>query len=107
VIDEPPQRIGILLTRGPETADARIALDLAAAAARRGHRVDLFLMAEGVDLLDGDGAVRLERDGIRPAVCTQSVLDRRGPKGLGFVDYAGQAVLARMVARADRFVAFS
>lgn len=103
----PPASLGILLTRGPGTADAARAAALARAGVRRGLRVELFLMTEGVDLLAGADAAALVRDGVRVRVCTRSVTDRAAPVDAEGVDYASQYQLAQSVAGSDRFVSFA
>jgi predicted peroxiredoxin len=100
-------KLGILLARGPETPDARWALDLARAAARRGWPVEVFFMNDGVEFLRGPESDRSSLDGIRMTVCTQSVVERDLPTDDPDVDYAGQVQLGRLMGRSDRFLSFA
>ena len=102
-----PNRLGILLTRGPETRDAAVALALLTAAAGRGFETELFLMEDGADLLREEWSDLLEIDGLRVTVCTQTVSRRGLPTDHPEVDYAGQVQLGRLIRRSDRFLAFS
>lgn len=99
-----PTSLGILLARGPGHPDAALALGLARVAAGRGLSVEIFLMAEGVDLLrNGSGELL---PGVRTTVCTHSAVVRGAPLDLPWPDYASQHQLARCVARVDRFLSF-
>ena len=101
------QSLGILLAWGPGTAAARDARRLATAAAGRGLTVRLFLMAEGADLLASDEIFALDRPGITVSACTQSVISRKLPMDIPFIDYASQFQLARIVTTSGRFVSFA
>jgi sulfur relay (sulfurtransferase) complex TusBCD TusD component (DsrE family) len=96
--------LGILLTRGPGTEEARWAIALARSGARAGIAVRLFLMADGVDLLGEEGARELAEPGVAVSACSQTVIARGLPTGHPHVDYASQHRLARIVAGSDRFV---
>ena len=71
--------LGILLTRGPGHADVGRALGLAHAAAERGARVEIFLMAEGADLLGAPDVLAFDRPGVRVTACTLSAMSRDAP----------------------------
>lgn len=102
---DPERRsLGILLTRGPGTEEARWATALARTGARAGIAVRLFLMADGVDLLEGEEARDLDEPGVAVSSCSQTVIARGLPTGHPHVDYASQHRLARIVAGSDRFV---
>jgi sulfur relay (sulfurtransferase) complex TusBCD TusD component (DsrE family) len=101
---EEARRLGILLTRGPGTREARWAAALARAAARRGISTRVFLMDEGAHLLAVGGASEFRQPGVRVSACTQTVLERDLPTDVAEVDYASQFQLARIVASANRFV---
>ena len=96
--------LGILLTRGPEAPEARLAIGLASAAARSGVEVRLFLMSDGAELLAGGADDELAREGVTLSACSRTVLARGLPTDRPGVDYASQHVLARIVAGSDRFV---
>ena len=100
-----PKRIGILLTRGPGSLESRRALQIASAAVRLGHRVEIFLMDEGADLLRSpEVGLGLAGPETRVAVCTQTAVNRDLPLDLPGIDYASQFQLARSVAGCDRFL---
>ena len=103
----PPKSLGILLARGPESAEARLIRGLAGAAAQRRVRVAVLLMTEGADLLLSPVVRELTDLGVRVSVCSQSVTERGLPRDLDHVDYASQFQLGRLVATADRFVALA
>jgi hypothetical protein len=99
--------LGILLTRGADSAEAELVGSLVRAAADRRIAIAVFLMAEGADLLRSplvSGWVAL---GARISVCTQSVTERGLPDDLDTVDYASQFQLGRLVATADRFLSLA
>ncbi len=99
--------LGILLSRGPGSAEIELIRGLARASVGRSVRVFLFLMAEGADLLGTPVARELRDFGVRISVCTQSAKARDLPLDLEFVDYSSQFQLGRLVASADRFVSFA
>ena len=106
---------GFLLTTSPERADARTVLRLARAALQTGHRVELFLMDDGVynvlaaskHPVSGEFA-RLMGAGATITLCATST----GPRGvtretaLPGVRFGGQYEHAQMVAQADRVLTF-
>ncbi|HEU5395199.1 MAG TPA: DsrE family protein [Candidatus Methylomirabilis sp.] len=106
---------GFLLTTSPERADARTVVRLAEAALEAGHRVELFLMNDGVynvvavpkHPVSGD-FVRLMEAGAAITVCATNT----GPRGvtkdaaLPGVRFGSQYDHAQMVARADRVLTF-
>ncbi|MCI0369987.1 MAG: DsrE family protein [candidate division NC10 bacterium] len=106
---------GFLLTTSPERADARTVIRLAEAALETGHRVELFLMNDGVynvvaapkHPVSGD-FVRLMEFGAAITLCATSA----GPRGvtkenaLPGVRFGSQHDHAQMVARADRVLTF-
>jgi sulfur relay (sulfurtransferase) complex TusBCD TusD component (DsrE family) len=100
-------RLAILLSRGPACADSRWALAIAGEAGARGVPTELFLMADGAELLRDEWVGRLDLRGVRVTVCTQTVAQRGLPTDVPDVDYAGQVQWGRMVRRADRVLAFS
>jgi sulfur relay (sulfurtransferase) complex TusBCD TusD component (DsrE family) len=106
-LDGPPKSLGILLSRGPKSADAQLVCDLARAAGDRPVRIALFLMAEGADLLESPVVHELTDLGVQVSVCTRSVTERGLPTDLEHVDYASQFQLGRLVANADHFVSFT
>ena len=107
MLDGPSKTLGILLSRGPGSAEAELIRGLARAARGRRPRILLFLMAEGADLLVTPMLGELTDLGVRVSVCTQSVTERDLPLDLEDVDYASQFQLGRLVALADRFVSFA
>jgi len=106
-VAEERTKLGILLTCGPESRESAWALAISAAAAARGLSPELFLMEDGAELLREEWVDRLDLDGVRVTVCTQTVVCRGLPADLPDVDYAGQVQLGRLVRRSDRFLAFS
>jgi len=106
---------GFLLTTSPERADARTVVRLAEAALQAGHRVELFLMDDGVyNVVAGPkhpasgGFARLMDAGAAITVCATNT----GPRGvtkeaaLPGVRFGSQYDHAQMVARADRVLTF-
>jgi len=104
MIDSSPLRLGVLLAAPSSSARAELAGDLIESARRRDHRVDVFLMHDGVDALADGTAAAWIAAGAGVSVCTQSAVHRRSPLDIDGVDYASQYVLATIVAEADRFV---
>jgi sulfur relay (sulfurtransferase) complex TusBCD TusD component (DsrE family) len=62
--------------------------------------VRLFLMAEGVDLLEQE----VDLGGAVVSACSRTVIARGVATDRQHVDYASQHQLARIVAGCDRFV---
>jgi sulfur relay (sulfurtransferase) complex TusBCD TusD component (DsrE family) len=100
------RRLGILIARPPSSPRCLAALALARAASEAGVRVDLFLTAEGVDLLATPGLLPREDTRVAVTVCSRSVARRGAPAGVAGIDYAGQPQLAGLLSRCDRFVSF-
>ena len=107
--------IGFLLTTSPERADARTVIRVARAALEKGHRVELFLMNDGVynvqaapkHPVSGEFA-RLMEAGAAITLCATSTGSRGVTKesALPGVSFGGQYEHAQMVARADRVLTF-
>jgi len=106
---------GFLLTTSPERADAWTVLRLAQAALAIGHRVELFLMDDGVynvvatpgHPVSGQFA-RLMQAGATITLCATNTRPRGVSKEsvLPGVRFGSQYDHAHMVARADRVLTF-
>ncbi|MHB1131930.1 MAG: DsrE family protein [Chloroflexota bacterium] len=96
-------RFAILLAGKPDTANARTARALAAAAARAGHEVSLFFNHDGV--YSAAALVELREAGVQLAACAHSARQRGVPSVQG-VRWGGQLDWAEAVSRADRVLAF-
>lgn len=106
MLDVTNRRLGMLLTRPPGSEAARWTLRIARAAARSSVTVDLFLMADGAELIRSPEIGIAAVPGVRVSVCTQTVMNRSLPSDVEGVDYASQLQLARSVADSDRFLCF-
>lgn len=106
---------GFLLTTSPERADARTVVRLAEAALETGHRVEIFLMGDGVynvvaapkHPVSGE-FVRLMEFGVPITLCATSTGARGVTKEsvLPGVRFGSQYDHAQIVARADRVLTF-
>lgn len=96
-------RLGILLTSGIESEDARTVRKIGEAALRLGHEVDLFLMDDGVFNLD---RLRpLTEHGARITVCAHNAHERGVQKVEGVL-FGGQNDWAEIVNRSERVIVF-
>ena len=106
---------GFLLTTSPERADARTVVRLARAALQAGHRVEMFLMDDGVynvvaapnHPVSGEFA-RLMEAGVAITLCATNTGPRAVKKesALPGVRFGSQYDHAQMVAGADRVLTF-
>lgn len=110
-------KIGILLLTSPEHSNTETVHRLCREFVGMGHDVELFLMEDGVyNAVKTDSPLRLSpplqeltERGVRVYLCSQT-LDQRGIREAhlyGGIDLTNQQRLAKMVAGADRFLAFS
>ncbi len=88
-----------MLAASPDTADAHTARELALAARRQGHEVDLFLNADGV--ASAAALADLARQGVRLSACSLSARQRGVPPVEGIV-WGSQLEWAEAVREADR-----
>ncbi|MDP2953116.1 MAG: DsrE family protein [Chloroflexota bacterium] len=96
-------KLGILLTSGMESEDARTVRQLSEAALRLGHEVSIFLMDDGVFQLPA--LKGLVESGAGITVCAHNALERGVPK-VEKVLFGGQNDCAEIVHDVDRVVVF-
>ncbi|MEW5768626.1 MAG: DsrE family protein [bacterium] len=106
-------KFGMLLTTSPESQNSETVINLAEAALEAGHKVELFLMDDGVyNVVTGAGIsarfAELITKGASLALCAHTAEERGVEKEdcLEGVGFAGQYELACMVNEADRFLTF-
>lgn len=97
-------KLGILLTRSPLCEEARTVRMLAMSAAGKGHRVEIFLMEEGLyNLLDPRFLELREKAAI--SVCSVNAEQQGVPKVEG-VRFASQYDHAKLANGCDHFLKF-
>lgn len=106
-------KFGILLTTSPENQNSEIVINLSASILAAGHKVDIFMMDDGVYNVVAENSIsprfaELISKGASLALCGHTA-EVRGVKKqdcLEGVQYAGQYELACMVNETDRFLSF-
>jgi hypothetical protein len=102
------QKLGLLLSTGPEHANLDTAVGLSAAALDRGDDVYLYLIDEGVRALADPRLRALPGRGARLFVCAYGCQKRRLPlEDAEDVTYCGLVVLTDLINGTDRFVALN
>lgn len=111
-----PLSVGMLLTTSPEHQNSHTVYRLAQSLLAAGHRVELFLMDDGIyNLVPTDAPESpssrlraLQSKGLSLSLCTQSaetrgIFEEDCPAGIG---WRSQHELALIVERSDRFLSF-
>jgi len=102
------RRLAIVVATDPESGDIELARELAGAALAGGVQVDLFLMDQAVAALRApEPLVALARAGCSIAACEVSTSRHSLPAQTPEIALGSQDDHARMVARADRVLAFT
>jgi sulfur relay (sulfurtransferase) complex TusBCD TusD component (DsrE family) len=99
------QKLGILLSAGPDAPGFRHAIKLAETALAEGVEVLLYCVDEAVLGANESTLQVLTKRGLKLYVCAYGG-QRRGLPRDSDTHYAGLALLSDLVAAADRFVSF-
>jgi sulfur relay (sulfurtransferase) complex TusBCD TusD component (DsrE family) len=102
------QKLGVLLSTGPEHPNLETALGLSQAALHRGADLYLYLIDDGVRALDDPRIRALPARGAKLFVCAYGCQKRRIPlEDATDISYCGLVVLTDIINGTDRFVAFN
>jgi predicted peroxiredoxin len=103
------KRLGLMVSTGPERRDnLNAAVGLAAAARDRGASVYLYLIDDGVRVLDDPRIQALPDRGVKLFVCAYGCQKRRIPLDhAARATYCGLVVLTDLINGTDRFVALN
>lgn len=97
--------IGLLVTSSPESENCRTVIKITEAALRRGHRVRIFLMHDGVYHILRDDFMGLSGLGAQIILCSYNAEERKMTRREGVL-FGSQYDLSEIVAQADAFMAF-
>jgi len=101
-------KLGLLVSTGPEHPNRERALALAEASLARGADLYLYLIDDGVRLLDEPRLRALPARGAKVFVCAYGCQKRRIPlQETEGVSYCGLVVLTDLINGTDRFVALN
>jgi sulfur relay (sulfurtransferase) complex TusBCD TusD component (DsrE family) len=104
----PAERLGLLLSTGPEHPNLAAALGLAEAALARGTECYLYLIDDGVRTLADPRVGALPARGVRLFACAYGCQRRGIPLDAGgHVTYCGLVVLTDLLDNTDRFIALN
>jgi hypothetical protein len=107
-MDVAGKKLGLLLSTGPDHANVETAVGLAEAALDGGAGVYLYLIDEGVRVLDDPRLTALSERGARLFVCAYGCQKRRLPlRDPERVTYCGLVVLTDLINATDRFIALN
>ena len=103
------KKLGLLLSTGPERpVNLDTAVGLSEAALSRGADVYLYLIDDGVRVLDDPRFQRLAPRGAKLFVCAYGCQKRRLPLAhADTVTYCGLVVLTDLINGTDRFIALN
>lgn len=102
------KKLGLLVSTGPEHSNHARAVGLAEAALERGADLYLYLIDDGVRLLEDARVQALSGRGAKLFVCAYGCQKRRIPlKESDSVSYCGLVVLTDLINGTDRFVALN
>ena len=102
------KKLGILLSTGPEHPNLDTAVGLGTAALSRGADLYLYLIDDGVRLLQDPRIRSLPDRGAKLFVCAYGCQKRRIPlEDLPAVSYCGLVVLTDLINATDRFIALN
>lgn len=100
------RKLGVMLATGPDHANLRQVIALAAAAMDRGANVFLYCIDEGVRCVADPGIQSLKARGLRLFACAYGA-KRRGVPVDDLAAYSGLTVLSDVIAGTDRFLSFT
>lgn len=100
------QKLGILLSTGPQSEDVHTAIRLAEAALHQGKEVRIFLMCDGVYHVHREDLMALETKGAELCLCAHNAQERGVEKREGII-WGSQMDLANLTLECDRFVGFT
>jgi sulfur relay (sulfurtransferase) complex TusBCD TusD component (DsrE family) len=107
-MDLAKKKLGLLLSTGPEHRNLETALGLSNAALARGAQVYLYLIDDGVRVLDDPRIGTLPDRGAKVFVCAYGCQKRGLPlRDADRVTYCGLVVLTDLINGTDRFVALN
>ena len=107
-MDLAKKKLGILLSTGPEHSNLDTALGLGAAALSRGVDRYLYLIDDGVRVLEDRRIRALPARGAKLFVCAYGCQKRRIPlEDSADVSYCGLVVLTDIINGTDRFIALN
>jgi hypothetical protein len=102
------KKLGLLVSTGPEHPNHARAVGLAGAALARGADLYLYLIDDGVRLLDDPRLRSLPARGAKLFVCGYGCQKRRIPlEDAEGVSYCGLVVLTDLINGTDRFIALN
>jgi len=102
------KKLGVLLSTGPGHANLETAVALSDAALARGVQLYLYLIDDGVRVLEDPRIHALPDRGARVFVCAYGCQKRRLPlRDPERVTYCGLVVLTDLINGTDRFVALN
>ena len=96
-------KLGIMLTSGVESEDARTVRKITESALRLGHEVSLFLMDDGIYNLSS--LQDLTKQGVQLTVCGHNAYEREVEKITGVL-FGSQHDWAMTVHNSDRVIVF-
>jgi sulfur relay (sulfurtransferase) complex TusBCD TusD component (DsrE family) len=107
-MDLAKKKLGLLLSTGPEHRNLETALGLSNAALARGAQLYLYLIDDGVRVLDDPRIGTLPDRGAKVFVCAYGCQKRGLPlRDSDRVTYCGLVVLTDLINGTDRFVALN
>ena len=102
------KKFGLLLSTGPDHANLETAVGLSEAALARGAQLYLYLIDDGVRVLDDTRLIALSDRGVKLFVCAYGCQKRRLPlRDPERVTYCGLVVLTDIINGTDRFIALN
>ena len=107
-MDLAKKKLGLLLSTAPEHRNLETALGLSNAALARGAQLYLYLIDDGVRVLDDPRIGTLPDRGAKVFVCAYGCQKRGLPlRDADRVTYCGLVVLTDLINGTDRFVALN
>jgi len=101
------QTLGVLLSTGPENPNLTAALGLSEAALHAGIDVYLYLIDEGVLVVDDPRFEPLRASGLKLFACAYGAQQHGVPRKDEKATYCGLVVLSNIVSTCDRFIALN
>ena len=107
-MDLAKKKLGLLLSTGPEHRNLETALGLSNAALARGAQLYLYLIDDGVRVLDDPRIGTLPDRGAKVFVCAYGCQKRGLPlRDADRVTYCGLVVLTDLINGTDRFLSLN